>query len=69
VLKNRIKECRLQKKFSITDLSEKSGVSRSYICLLENGCRKNPTQEVMNKISEALGKSVQTVFFSKGNKC
>jgi transcriptional regulator with XRE-family HTH domain len=50
---------------TITDLSRKSGLSRAYISLLENGIRKNPSHEAMEKISEGLGKSVQAVFFPK----
>jgi XRE family transcriptional regulator of biofilm formation len=50
---------------SITELSRRSGLSRAYISLLENGIRKNPSHEVMEKLADGLGKSVQTVFFPK----
>lgn len=62
---NKIKMYRKQKKFTVTELAEKCGVSKSYISLLENGSRSNPTQVIMVKISNALGKSVQAVFYPK----
>ena len=65
LVQNKIKTIRLKKRLTITDLSRKSGLSRAYISLLENGIRKNPSHEVMEKIAEGLGKSVQAVFFPK----
>lgn len=62
---NKIKKYREKRKQTIADLAEKSGLSKSYISLLENGYRKNPSQEAMQKIAECLGKSVQAVFFPR----
>lgn len=65
LVQNKIKTIRAKKRLSITELSKRSGLSRAYISLLENGIRKNPSHEAMEKIAEGLGKSVQAVFFPK----
>jgi len=65
LVQNKIKTIRAKKRLSITELSKRSGLSRAYISLLENGVRKNPSHEVMEKLAEGLGKSVQAVFFPK----
>jgi len=49
-----IKICRAAKNLSIEALSNKSGLSKSYISKLENGKRK-PSMEAIEKISETLG--------------
>ena len=64
-MQNKIKTIRLKKRLTLTELSRKSGLSRAYISLLENGIRQNPSHEAMEKIAEGLGKSVQVVFFPK----
>jgi XRE family transcriptional regulator of biofilm formation len=65
LVQNKIKTIRAKKRLSITELSKRSGLSRAYISLLENGIRNNPSHEVMEKIAQGLGKSVQAVFFPK----
>lgn len=45
---------RMKTKLSIRALSEKSGVSHSYLSQVENGTRDTPSPEVIKKISEAL---------------
>lgn len=51
---NKIKEIRRSKKITQIELSEKTGVSISYIQQLEYGKKKNPSLEVLKLISEAL---------------
>ena len=62
-LKLKIK--RIEKGLKQKDLANKVGVSQQYIGDLESGRSTNPTREVMIKISEALGVSVQELFFSE----
>lgn len=50
---NKIKEYRKQRKLSQKELAIKSGVSRTWIQLLEKGS-ENPSIEIMEKISEIL---------------
>lgn len=62
-MKNRVKQYRLESGMSQADLAVKASVARSYITMLEEGKRSNPSYLVMLKISEALGKGVTEVFF------
>lgn len=63
MLENMVKKFRMENKMSQYELAEKAQVARVYITLLEAGKRSNPSKEVMEKISHALGKTVQEVFF------
>ncbi len=59
----RIREMRIRKGMSLTDLAYKSGISVGYLCHLEKGKRKNPSIEVMEQIAKALDKTVTEIFF------
>lgn len=48
-----IKYCRSVRKLTQKELAEKSGVSKSYICLIENG-ERDASISVLNSIAEAL---------------
>ena len=63
--KNRIKEFRKEKDLTLQKLAEECEISAGYLCHLEKGSRKNPSTQVMEKISNALGKSVGEIFFAK----
>ena len=60
---NQVKNIRKEKGITLVKLSELSGVSVGYLCHLERGSRKNPSLEIMEKISKALNKSVIEIFF------
>lgn len=60
---NRIKFYRNNLGLSTYKIAELSGLTHGYISNLENDNRINPSKEVMQKISEALGESVQAIFF------
>jgi transcriptional regulator with XRE-family HTH domain len=64
---NNIKYYRLKQSLTIRELSKKSGVAAGYISELENDKNsiKNPSKEVMEKISVALNRTVPEVFFAK----
>jgi len=61
--KNKVKYIRTQKGMTLLQLANLSGISVGYLCHLEKGSRKNPSIEVMEKISKALDKTVTEVFF------
>ena len=61
--KNQVKKVREEKGMTLVKLSEISGVSVGYLCHLEKGSRKNPSIEIMEKISKALNKSITEIFF------
>lgn len=58
-----IKEIRKSKGITLSRLADLTGISAGYLCHLEKGSRTNPSMEVMNKIAEALNKSVTEIFF------
>ena len=60
---NQVKRIREEKGMTLVKLSELSGVSVGYLCHLEKGSRKNPSIEIMEKISKALNKSLTEIFF------
>lgn len=62
---NKIKYFRQKNKMTVRELSEKAEVAIGYLSDLENDSdgSKNPTRDVMIKISTALGQTVPQVFF------
>ena len=60
---NKIKMIREEKGMTLEKLAELAGVSAGYLCHLEKGTRRNPSIEVMDNISIALGKTIMEVFF------
>ena len=56
----KVKAAIKQHGMEVTELADKSGVSREYIHRLLAG-RQNPSLEVAEKIAKPLGLSVQTV--------
>ena len=62
---NKIKEIRNSKEMTIRELARISEVSASYISELENDIenKKNPTKEKMEKIAEALQRTVPEIFY------
>ncbi|AMK26771.1 MULTISPECIES: helix-turn-helix domain-containing protein [Sphingobium] len=55
------RERRVQLEMSQTELSERSGVTASYLSRIENG-RGNPTLELLDSIAGALGCHVVDLF-------
>lgn len=49
-----LKELRVQRGLTITELAEKSGVSRPYLSQLESGKKNVPSVKVINDIANAL---------------
>lgn len=59
---NRIDIIRKKKCLSYAKIADAAGITATYICLLAKGNRTNPSLEVMQKISNALGEKVERVF-------
>lgn len=57
-LANKIKELRIRNALSLQDLATKVGASKAHIWDLETGRAKNPTIELLVKLSTILGTSV-----------
>lgn len=63
MINNKIRKIRLQKSLTMKELAKKAEISVSYLSLLEKGKRKNPSKEIMKKISKALEANVVEIFF------
>lgn len=51
----RVKELRLQKKMSLSEVAEQAGVAKSYLSSLERNLQTNPSIQFLEKISAVLG--------------
>ncbi len=58
----RIKQLRLQKQLSLSELAEKAGVAKSYLSSIERNLQSNPSVQFLEKISAVLGISVQSLI-------
>ena len=64
-MNNNIKESRKSQQISQEKLAEMSGVSRTIISGIESGRIEITTTATLKKISKALGKTVEEIFFSQ----
>ena len=62
-MKNRLKEFREKKGLSQEQLAEMSGISRTTISDLENEKKQVTTNVTLEKLANALGKKVTSIFF------
>lgn len=61
----KVREYRKNAKLSVVELSRKSGVSLDIICDLEIGEARTVTVGDMLKLSSALNKTVEEIFFAQ----
>lgn len=62
-MKMMVKLRRIEKGLKQYELADKVGISRQYLRLIENGEAKNPSIEIMKRISQVLQESVEKLFF------
>ena len=63
IARKNIKKFRLELGLTQQDLADLTGLSREYICDIENESRKkHPTVAVLGRIAEALGKTLSDLF-------
>lgn len=62
---NKIKIFRKKQGLTIKKLSDITNIAAGYLSDLENNKSTNPTKDVMEKISTALGQTVPEIFFPK----
>ncbi len=62
---NNIRKYRKEKNMTLKVLAKELNISTAYLCHLERGSRNNPSIEIMEKISKALNKSIDEIFFPK----
>ncbi|GAJ98039.1 regulator [Geomicrobium sp. JCM 19055] len=58
----KIKQLRLQNGLSITALSERSGIAKSYISSIERNIQSNPSINCLTKIADALSVPVNELI-------
>lgn len=66
-----IREHRLAKNISQRELAQKSGISQSYVSLLEKGIEreKSPTLQTIESIADALGVCAKDVLIFECDFC
>ncbi|WP_339200415.1 helix-turn-helix domain-containing protein [Peribacillus sp. FSL P2-0133] len=64
----RVKSLREERKMSISELSAKSGVAKSYISSLERNLQTNPTILVLEKIAKILCIKVDALLNEQTDK-
>ncbi|WP_026576000.1 helix-turn-helix domain-containing protein [Bacillus sp. UNC438CL73TsuS30] len=62
----KLKILREEKGLSISQLSELSGISKSYLSLIERDIQRNPSIEILDKIAKTLNVDIDQ--FIKGNQ-
>lgn len=64
----RIKKLRLQKGYSISELADLSGVSKSYLSYIERNLQNNPSLQVLSKIAVPLNTSIDYLLGKENEK-
>lgn len=59
---DKIKQLRLDKKLSISELAERANVAKSYLSSIERNIQTNPSIQFMEKISKVLNVSVNELL-------
>ncbi|WP_445489879.1 helix-turn-helix domain-containing protein [Niallia sp. 03133] len=58
----RIKSLRLKRGYSINELSERAGVSKSYLSYIERGIQKNPSLQILSKLAKTLDTNLEELL-------
>ncbi|MFT9597505.1 helix-turn-helix domain-containing protein [Mesobacillus sp.] len=64
----KIKSLRLEKKYSISELSEKANVSKSYLSYIERGIQGNPSLQVLSRLADNLDTTVEYLMGQQNMK-
>ncbi len=64
MLGEKIQRLRQEKKLTLTQLAAKTDISKSYLSHLERNIQKNPSMEVLMKLSAALDVEIQSLIMS-----
>ena len=64
----KIKSLRLEKKYSISELSEKANVSKSYLSYIERGIQGNPSLQVLSRLAYNLDTTVEYLMGQQNMK-
>ncbi len=58
----RIKQYRLQRKMSLSELAERAGIAKSYLSSIERNLQSNPSIQFLEKIAGVLNVPVNTLL-------
>lgn len=58
----KIKKLRLKRGYSINALSDRAGVSKSYLSYIERGIQKNPSLQVLSKLACTLDTNLEELL-------
>ncbi|WP_035506541.1 helix-turn-helix domain-containing protein [Halobacillus karajensis] len=61
----RIRLLRIERRLSVNEFANKSGVSKSYISNIERGVQKNPSLIIMGKLAKTLEVSLEELLTYK----
>ncbi|OKL37877.1 helix-turn-helix domain-containing protein [Domibacillus mangrovi] len=64
----RIRELRIKKGLSLTELANRAGVAKSYISSVERQLQLNPSIQFLNKISRVLDVTVEKLIHENNNE-
>ena len=64
----RIKQLRLEKGYSITELAEVSGVSKSYLSYIERNLQTNPSLQFLTKLLVPLDTTIENLINNNPKK-
>jgi transcriptional regulator with XRE-family HTH domain len=62
-----LKVCRSAKKYSLDELAARTGLSQSYLSMIESG-KREPTLSSIGKVSKALGVPTAILLFLAAEK-
>jgi XRE family transcriptional regulator of biofilm formation len=65
---DRVKQIRLEKKMSLSELAEQAGVAKSYLSSLERNLQKNPSIQFLEKIAGVLNIPVEHLIHEQIDK-
>ena len=63
----RIKEFRMQKKMSLSELAERAGIAKSYLSSIERNLQSNPSIQILEKISSVLDVPVHVLLHGEAD--
>ena len=58
----RIREYRMEKKMSLSELAERAGIAKSYLSSIERNIQSNPSIQFLEKISSVLDIPVNSLL-------
>ncbi|AIQ11465.1 helix-turn-helix domain-containing protein [Paenibacillus durus] len=64
----KIQQLRKNKNYSLTELSERAGVAKSYLSSIERGIQRNPSIQFLEKVGLVLGITVEEFLQSDKQK-